>query len=63
MGLLDSIKRDAKKSGQSKGKFIYFREGSKIRVRFLNDMEDGLEVVFHDNFEAGVNVPCQEIFG
>lgn len=63
MGLLDSIKQDAKKSGQSKGKFIYFREGQKTRVRFLQDMDDGLEILFHDSFEQSINVPCQEIFG
>ena len=63
MGLLDSIKQDAKKSGQSKGKFIYFREGQKVRVRFLQDMDDGMEITFHDSFDQGINVPCQEIFG
>lgn len=62
-GLIDSIKNDVKKAGTNKGKFIYFREGQKIRVRFLTDLDDGLEVVFHDSFERGVNVPCQEIFG
>lgn len=63
MGLLDKIKADAAKSGSNKGKFIYFKEGEKKRVRFLTDLEDGMEVVFHDSFEAGINVPCQEIFG
>lgn len=63
MGLLDKIKNDVKKSGQNKGKFIYFREGNKQRVRFLTDMDDGMEVVFHDSFERSVNVPCQELFG
>lgn len=61
MGLVDKIKNDVKKSGQNKGKFIYFREGQKVRVRFLTDMDDGMEVTFHDSFEAGINVPCQEI--
>ncbi|MDE7433282.1 MAG: hypothetical protein K2N34_15410 [Lachnospiraceae bacterium] len=63
MGLLNSIKNDVKKSGQNKGKFIYFREGQKVRIRFLQDMDDGLEVLWHDSFEQGVNIPCQEIFG
>lgn len=63
MGLLDSIKRDAKKSGQNKGKFIYFKEGTKLRIRFLQDMDEGMEVVFHDSYEQGINVPCQELFG
>lgn len=63
MGILDKIKEESKKSGQSKGKFIYFRENEKKRIRFLTDMDEGLEIVFHDSFEKGVNVPCQEIFG
>lgn len=63
MGLVDKIKADVKRSGQNKGKFIYFREGQKQRVRFLTDMDDGLEVTFHDSFEQGINVPCQELFG
>lgn len=63
MGLLDKIKNDVKKSGSNKSKIMYFREGTKYRVRFLNDMDDGMEVVFHDNYEKGINVPCQEVFG
>lgn len=63
MGLLDKIKSDVAKSGSNKGKFMYFREGQKIRIRFLNDMDEGMEVKFHDSFERGINVPCQEIFG
>lgn len=62
MGLVEAIKRDAKKSGQNKSKFMYFREGTKTRIRFLTDMDDGMEVTFHDSFEKGINVPCQEIF-
>lgn len=63
MGLVDKIKADVKKSGQNKGKFIYFREGVKQRIRFLNDMDDGMEVTFHDSFAESINVPCQEHFG
>jgi len=63
MGLVDKIKQDVKRSGRNKSKFIYFREGQKTRIRFLTDMDDGMEVTFHDSFEAGINVPCQEIFG
>ena len=63
MGLVDKIKSDVKKSGQNKGKFIFFREGQKTRLRFLTDMDDGMEVTFHDSFERSVNVPCQDLFG
>lgn len=63
MGLLDKIKNDVKRSGSNKSKIMYFREGVKYRVRFLNDMNDGMEITFHDNFDKGINVPCQEVFG
>lgn len=63
MGLLDKIKNEAAKSGASKGKFIYFRPDEKKRIRFLQELDDGFEVQFHDNYERGINVPCQEIFG
>ena len=63
MGLLDKMKQEAVKSGASKGKFMYFRPDEKKRVRFLQELDDGLEIPFHDNYEKGVNVPCQEIFG
>lgn len=60
---MGNIKSAIAKSGSSKGKFMFFKEGTKVRVRFLSDMEDGLEVKFHDSFVLGVNVPCQEEFG
>ena len=60
---LNNLKNEIKKSGTSKGKFLYFKEDSKIRVRFLTDMEEGLEITFHDSFQLGINVPCQEEFG
>ena len=63
MGLLSKIKSDVRKSGQNKSKFVYFKEGTKQRLRFLHDMDDGMELTFHDSFELGINVPCQEAFG
>ena len=62
MGLVDDIKSQVKKSGTNKGKFLYFKSGTKIRVRFLDDMEDGHKITFHDSYAAGINVPCQETF-
>lgn len=62
-GLIGKLKDDIKNSGANKGKFFYVRDGEKRRVRFLQELDDGLDVSFHDNYEAGVNVPCQELFG
>ena len=63
MGLLENIRKDAERAGQNKAKFIYVRDGSKLRIRFLQDMQDGFEIPFHDNYETGINVPCREFFG
>ena len=60
---LSNIKSEIAKSGSSKGKFLYFKENTIVRVRFLTDLEDGMEMPFHDSFALGVNVPCQELFG
>ena len=63
MSLVNDIKNQVKKSGSNKGKFLYFRAGTKVRVRFLSDMDDGFKFTFHDSFDRGVNSPCQELFG
>jgi len=63
MGLIDRIKSDVKKSGTNKSKLVYVKEGEKVRVRFLQDMDDGLEVVFHDSYEKSITVPCRENYG
>lgn len=63
MGLLDDIKSDVKKVGTNKGKIMYFKEGTKVRIRFLTDFEDGMAVPFHDSYAEGINLPCQTVFG
>lgn len=60
---LSDIKSEIAKSGSSKSKFLFFKDGTKKRVRFLTDLEDGLKIRFHDSYALGVNVPCQEEFG
>lgn len=63
MGLIDDIKNDVKKSGTNKGKILYVKEGAKIRVRFLQEMDEGLKITFHDSYSEGVNYPCRENYG
>lgn len=63
MGLIEDIKNDVKKAGANKGKIMYFREGQKTRIRFLEDMDEGHKYTFHDSYAKGVNVICQEALG
>lgn len=60
---LSNLKKEIKNSGTSKGKFLFFKEGTEKRIRFLTDLEEGMEIPFHDSFKRGINIPCQEIFG
>lgn len=63
MGLVDKIRSAAAKSGANKGKLFYIRDGGKARIRFLQELDSGFEVVFHDNYERGINCMCQEQLG
>lgn len=60
---LSEIKEEIKKSSSSKSGIIFFKEDSKYRVRFLNDLEDGVKIPFHKNFKRKIEVPCQKMYG
>ena len=62
MSIVNDIKAAAAKSGANKIKILYFRDGQKVRIRFLSDMDDGMKVKFHDSFDRGINCPCRENF-
>jgi hypothetical protein len=51
-----------KKSGSNKGKIAFFKSGTKVRIRFLQELDSGYKIKFHDSFESGINVPCQELY-
>ena len=61
--LIGEIKNQIKKSGANKKKFMYFKSGTKARVRFLQELDEGFKIPFHDSYQQGINVPCQKIFG
>ena len=63
MGLLDKIKEDTKRTGGNKRKLIYFREGEKKRIRFLQDMDDGLEFTIHSHWDKSITAVCSEHYG
>lgn len=59
-GLLSAIKKDVEKAGSSRGKIFFVRAGSKARIRFLEDMDDGRIVHFHDRWDPALKVPCKK---
>ena len=58
MGLISDIKTQAKKSANNLQKVLYFKDGTQHRVRFLEDGEDGMQIVTHRNFDKGINTIC-----
>lgn len=57
------MKSEIQKSGGSKGKILFIKDGSKKRIRFLCDAEDGMELTFHDSYSEGINALCLEEMG
>lgn len=63
MGIIDAIKKDIQKSGGSKDKILFVRSDDKVRIRFLQDLDEGYEFTFHDSYELGLNALCLEELG
>lgn len=63
MGIVNDIKNEAKNVGGNRSKILYVRSGEKKRVRFLTDMDDGMKVEFHKDWETRLEVPCQKYYG
>lgn len=61
--LLKKIKKKISEASRAVTDEFYVGQDKKARVRFLIDLEDGLEVTWHDKFEDGVNTPCFSHFG
>lgn len=62
MSILKNIKQGVASSGSNKGKMVYLKPDSKTRIRFLQEIEDGLELRMHDSFDQGINSVCQKHF-
>ena len=63
MSMLDRIKKKITEASRTITDEFYVGQDKKARVRFLNDLEDALEVTWHDKYEDGVNTPCHSHFG
>ena len=63
MSLVQDMKKQIASSGSSKSKVFYVPADSKKRIRFLQELDDGITLQFHDSFAKGVNAMCQEEIG
>lgn len=60
--LVESMKERISRSGSKKGNIFYLKKDGKCRVRFLQDMEDGIQVQYHDKF-GEFSHPCLSYYG
>jgi hypothetical protein len=58
MSMLDKIKKKISDASKTVTDEFYVGQDKKARVRFLTDLEDAMEVLWHDKFEDSINVPC-----
>lgn len=63
MGLIENIKSNAAKSGANKDKIFFVKSDSKVRVRFLQELDSGNEFTFHDSYQQSINTLCREELG
>lgn len=62
-GLINKMKKSIESSGGNRGKFVNkIRADKKVRIRFLQELDSGLEVTMHDSFERGIDAVCRQHF-
>lgn len=61
--LIAKIKQNVAKTGGNRGNILYIKDGEKVRIRFLQDMDEGFEFVFHDSFSRSINSLCLQHVG
>jgi len=61
--LIKKMKEQIKKTGERRKNIFYLSDGKKKRVRFLDDLEDAIEVPFHDKWGELQPLPCLKIYG
>lgn len=58
--LIAEMKEAVKKSGSSKKEILYFGADSSHRIRFLQELDTGITVEFHNDFNAQLFKPCKD---
>lgn len=62
--MIDKIKESVKRSSRGFVNFIRIGDGSKVRIRFISDFEDAIEIIEHDKWGELYPTPClKEHFG
>lgn len=60
MGLINSMKNQIAKSGSNKKEILYFGKDTVKRVRFLQELDNGYEFQFHNDWDMHVFELCKD---
>lgn len=60
MGLINSMKNQIAKSGSNKKEILYFGKDTVKRVRFLQELDNGYEFQFHNDWDTHVFELCKD---
>ena len=58
--LISKMKEQIAKSGASKKDILYFGKDAVKRIRFLQELDDGFMIWFHNDFGAKIMEPCHD---
>lgn len=58
--LIQKMKDNIAKSGSSKREILYFAKDAKKRVRFLQELDQGICLQFHNDWNAGIFELCKD---
>lgn len=63
MGIIDEIKKEAKRGGKAFRNIFYVVDGQSRKVRFLDDFEDAVEIPWLNCYAKNINMPNPQYFG
>lgn len=58
--LIKKMKERIAKSGSSKKEILYFGKDTVKRIRFIQELDDGYQFQFHNDYNAGIYTLCQD---
>ena len=58
--LISKMKEQIAKSGASKKDILYFGKDTVKRIRFLQELDDGFMIWFHNDYGAKIMEPCYD---
>lgn len=60
MSLIDEMKKKIAEGGSNRKEILFFAPDAAKRIRFLQELDSGIGIEFHSDFNANIMEPCQD---